>query len=323
MPDDPTPTGGNGPSSSDPWASGPPPSQSPPTPTPPPPTPPPPTPPPPTSPPPTPPPPASSGPAPWPPGPPTAPPPQPSDPWPAPQQPGWPAPAPGPDPLAIVALVLGILALPFFWLFLVGIAAIVFGAVALSRIGRTRRGGKGLAIAGIVLGAVSLVLGALIVVILAVGSSDDESAINEARPGDCIDLASQSGNSHRDLHAPRLRRRPRAGGRRHRHRPGRPLPRSAGPERPGRRALPRPVRRLRRYRVRRVPAGHAKPPADVGGLGGGRPRDRLCRADRHRCAAHGIGAGKPPVTGPPGMPRPALPSGSWSHPPHPSCSRRQ
>lgn len=94
-----------------------------------------------------------------------------------------------------MALVLGILALPFFWLFLVGIAAIVFGAVALSRIGRTRRGGKGLAIAGIVLGAVSLVLGTLIVVILAVGSSDDESAINEARPGDCIDLASQSGNS--------------------------------------------------------------------------------------------------------------------------------
>ena len=94
-----------------------------------------------------------------------------------------------------MALVLGIIAVPFFWAFVVGIAAIVCGAIAASRIGRTRRGGKGLAIAGIVLGAVSLVLGALIVVILAFGSSDDEFAITEARPGDCIDLATQSGTS--------------------------------------------------------------------------------------------------------------------------------
>lgn len=155
MPDDPTPTGGSGPSSSDPWGSGPP------SPTPPPPT----------------------------------PPQRPSDPWPAPQQQQGPAPATGTDPLAIVALVLGILALPFFWVFVLGIAAIVCGAIALSRIGRTRRGGRGMAIAGVVLGAASLVLGALIVAILVLGSSDDEFAITDARPGDCIDLATQSGNN--------------------------------------------------------------------------------------------------------------------------------
>jgi hypothetical protein len=91
-----------------------------------------------------------------------------------------------------VSLVLGLLALPFFFVLVVGVAAVVFGGVALSRINRQGRGGKGMAIAGLVLGAVSLVLGALVLVIVMLGSTDDERAITEARPGDCIDLASQS-----------------------------------------------------------------------------------------------------------------------------------
>ena len=110
-------------------------------------------------------------------------------------QPAYGAPSPGPDPLAIVALVLGIIALPFFWLFLIGVAAIVFGAVALSRIRRTSRGGRGLAIAGIVLGAVSLALGVLIVVVLVLADPDDEVAITQARRGDCIDLAPLTGDN--------------------------------------------------------------------------------------------------------------------------------
>ena len=136
-------------------------------------------------------------PAPWPPGPPSAPPTgQYGQGQYAPPRPGWPAPAAGPDPLAIAALVLGIVALPLSLFLVFGIAAVVCGAIALSRSGRTGRSGKGMAIAGLVLGAVSLVLGALLVVVILLGgSSDDELAITEAGAGDCIDYASQSSDS--------------------------------------------------------------------------------------------------------------------------------
>jgi hypothetical protein len=151
-------------------------------------------------------PPSSPGPSwPAPPPPPPGPPPPPPPPGPRAPQAAWPPggaqpPSPpgasGAEPLAVVALVLGIVALPLSVLFVVGIAAVVVGAVALSRIGRNGRGGKGMAIAGLVLGSVGLALGALVLVLTLVGGAiETEQPITDAETGDCIDLAGQTGES--------------------------------------------------------------------------------------------------------------------------------
>jgi hypothetical protein len=70
--------------------------------------------------------------------------------------------------MAVAALVLGILATGLCWLWYVssplGIAAVVFGAIGLSRTGKPA-GGRGLAIAGLVLGLVALVLTGGVVVV--------------------------------------------------------------------------------------------------------------------------------------------------------------
>lgn len=63
--------------------------------------------------------------------------------------------------LAIASIVCGILSLVFFWVplfgFLLGIIAIIFGAVAIRQIGREPNlGGRGMAIAGLVCGIVGV-----------------------------------------------------------------------------------------------------------------------------------------------------------------------
>jgi hypothetical protein len=83
---------------------------------------------------------------------------------------------PGSNPLAIVSLVCG-LAQFVVWV-LPGIAAIVLGAVALRQIRTSGQDGKGMAIAGIVLGCVGVVLGGLFVVLLIY-------AIHQAPPANC------------------------------------------------------------------------------------------------------------------------------------------
>jgi hypothetical protein len=85
--------------------------------------------------------------------------------------PGWgTAPAAASTGLATTALVLGIVSLPLLVFFglgaLLGIAAIVVGIVALRRANRGEAGGRGLAIGGIATGAVSVLLGVLIVIAL-------------------------------------------------------------------------------------------------------------------------------------------------------------
>jgi len=84
---------------------------------------------------------------------------------------GWGAPAPpapGTDGMAVAGFVLGLLGVTV----ITAILGIVFGAVALGRIRRTAQGGKGLAIAGIVIGSCWLALFAFgIVTALVVGSS--------------------------------------------------------------------------------------------------------------------------------------------------------
>jgi peptidyl-prolyl cis-trans isomerase B (cyclophilin B) len=59
--------------------------------------------------------------------------------------------------LAIVSLVISILGF--------NVIAIILGAIGLSQIKKTGEKGRGLAIAGIIIGAVSLVLGIIIVIV--------------------------------------------------------------------------------------------------------------------------------------------------------------
>ncbi len=82
---------------------------------------------------------------------------------PAPQPPPAPVyqPAPPTNTLAIVSLVLA---------FLCGPAGFVTGIIALRQTKRTGEGGSGLAIAGIVLGAVQLVALLLVLVVFALGA---------------------------------------------------------------------------------------------------------------------------------------------------------
>jgi len=68
--------------------------------------------------------------------------------------------------LAITALVLGILSLPailtVFGGILLGLVAIILGIVAIRGAGKGKNGGKGLAIAGLVTGAIGLLVSAAI-----------------------------------------------------------------------------------------------------------------------------------------------------------------
>lgn len=79
--------------------------------------------------------------------------------------------------LAVLALILGIAGIVISWVpfvnfagFLVSIAAIVLGAIEITRInqGKSSASGKGFAITGIVLGAVAIVLGIVSTVVLGV-----------------------------------------------------------------------------------------------------------------------------------------------------------
>jgi hypothetical protein len=72
--------------------------------------------------------------------------------------------------MAIASMVLGIL-----WLYWVGsILALVFGYVALNKIKQSRQGGKGMAIAGVVLGWVGVGLLVLTILLgIAAGSSTE------------------------------------------------------------------------------------------------------------------------------------------------------
>jgi len=61
--------------------------------------------------------------------------------------------------MSIASLVLGILSIPMCFLFLPAILAIVFGFVGLGQIkNRPGQSGRGLSIAGIILGGIGLVL---------------------------------------------------------------------------------------------------------------------------------------------------------------------
>jgi Domain of unknown function (DUF4190) len=82
---------------------------------------------------------------------------------------------------AVAALVLGIVAAIFFWTVVLGIAlgilAIIFGAIAMSRT-NTGAPNKGLATAGIVLGIVSVVGSIAFVVLLASAAHNADEQVS-------------------------------------------------------------------------------------------------------------------------------------------------
>jgi hypothetical protein len=76
-------------------------------------------------------------------------------------------PSPGTNGLAIASMVLGIL-----WLYWLGsILAVIFGHIALSQIKRTNQGGKGMAVAGLVLGYIGIAVLAVVIIALVAASS--------------------------------------------------------------------------------------------------------------------------------------------------------
>ena len=85
-----------------------------------------------------------------------------------------------PGPMAIIALICGILSVlchcvpvaGSFIGFVLSVAAIVLGIIEIKKIGRgdSSAKGKGMAIAGIILGAVGIIFGIIWVIIIAVGA---------------------------------------------------------------------------------------------------------------------------------------------------------
>lgn len=75
------------------------------------------------------------------------------------------------DGLAIASMVLGIV-----WVWWVGsILAVIFGHVALRRISREGKSGRGMAIAGLVLGYIGIATLTLIILVSAIGSATQHS----------------------------------------------------------------------------------------------------------------------------------------------------
>jgi len=139
--------------------------------------------------------------------PPPPPPPQPSFPQPAPppgsgayQVPNDSAPAfggpsfqptvqPARSGKAVAALVLGLVGLLACFVIIPSLLALVFGVLALRAIGRSggHLTGKGLAIAGTVLGAVGVVAGAVLIV-LAVNEFSGTTSVQDLEVGQCVEL---------------------------------------------------------------------------------------------------------------------------------------
>lgn len=92
---------------------------------------------------------------------------------PPPPAPGYGAAPTGRNGLAVASLVLGILSIPLCFVFLPAVLAVVFGGIALGQISSNPgQAGRGQAIAGLVLGAISV--GFVVLAILFAGSANFE-----------------------------------------------------------------------------------------------------------------------------------------------------
>ncbi len=119
---------------------------------------------------------------------------------PTPHPPAWPPPAPVPaddpsaglEPLAVTALVMGIVAIPGAIVFAPALLALILGLIARRHIkADPRKTGKGMATAGIVLGALSLVGGVVFAITLVASDDggDDTLRYTVLETGDCYDNA--------------------------------------------------------------------------------------------------------------------------------------
>jgi len=94
-------------------------------------------------------------------------------------------PQPGTNGLAIAAMILGIV-----WIYWIGsLLAVIFGHIALSQTARTGQQGRGMAIAGVVLGWIGLALLACVIVFAIAEANNDDyydvlrTAFTAARAG--------------------------------------------------------------------------------------------------------------------------------------------
>lgn len=106
------------------------------------------------------------------------------------QQPSPPPPGSYPPPaapqqngVAIAAMVTGIVSLVFFWLFFIGIPAgivgVILGFVGLNKSKQMNGVGRGMAITGLVTGAIGIVVSVVIIVIAAVTVNEQERQLQE------------------------------------------------------------------------------------------------------------------------------------------------
>lgn len=109
--------------------------------------------------------------------------------------PGW-VPAPGATPppagrsgLALASMVVGIVGLLACFTVVPSVVALVLGVVALRQIARSAgaRSGRGMAVAGVVLGALGVVVGAVLVAV-AIREFSSTTSIYDLEAGDCIEL---------------------------------------------------------------------------------------------------------------------------------------
>jgi hypothetical protein len=78
--------------------------------------------------------------------------------------------------MAVASLVLGVASIPLCFLFVPSVLAVIFGSIALSQIrSNPHQAGRGQAIAGIVLGGVSIVFIVLAVVLASAGTWNVEA----------------------------------------------------------------------------------------------------------------------------------------------------
>ena len=88
-----------------------------------------------------------------------------------PQGPGYPQQSSGTNGMAIASLVCSLLG----WLCVIGpILGLVFGFIALNQIKQTGQGGRGMALAGIIIGVLVIVVGIILVFVGAIFGSTDK-----------------------------------------------------------------------------------------------------------------------------------------------------
>ena len=94
--------------------------------------------------------------------------------------------------LAIISLVAGIIALPLFCCWPISmpaaLAAIVLGAIGMSQVKKTGEKGHALALAGVILGALAIVL---FIALVVVGNVIDPNAFQKQFQPDGVDLPGQ------------------------------------------------------------------------------------------------------------------------------------